>query len=66
MGLTIMTKKALAQHVAAAQRITNLNSGETYDGKELKRNPGITDARFEAYRLPSRMGDRLVYPKERA
>jgi len=58
-------KKALAQHVAAGQRITNLNSGGVYDGKELKRNPGITDARFEAYRLPSRMGDKLVYPKER-
>lgn len=58
-------KKALAQHVTAGQRITNLNSGGVYDGKELKRNPGITDARFEAYRLPSRMGDKLVYPKER-
>jgi hypothetical protein len=58
-------KKALDQHVAAAQRITNLNSGEIYDGKELQRNPGITDARFEAYKLPSRMGDTLVYPKER-
>lgn len=60
-----MNKKALNQHVAAAQRITSLNSGGTYDGKELRRNPGITDARFEAYRLPSRMGDTLVYPKER-
>jgi hypothetical protein len=56
-------KKALTQHVAAAQRIANLNSGGDYDGKELKRNPGITDARFEAYRLPSRIGDKLVYPK---
>jgi hypothetical protein len=65
MGLTIMTKKALAQHVAAAQRIANLNSGGTYDGKELMRNPGITDARFEAYRLPSRVAGKLVYPKER-
>jgi hypothetical protein len=58
-------KKALDQHVAANQRITNLNSGGDYDGKELQRNPGITDARFEAYKLPSRIGDELVYPKER-
>jgi hypothetical protein len=58
-------KKALDQHVAANQRVTNLNSGEIYDGKELRRNPGLTDARFEAYKLPSRMGDTLVYPKER-
>ena len=59
-------KKALDQHVAASQhRITNLNSGAVYDGKELRRNPGITDARFEAYKLPSRIGDTLVYPKEK-
>jgi hypothetical protein len=51
--------------VAANQRITNLNSGAVYDGKELQRNPGITDARFEAYKLPSRIGDTLVYPKEK-
>jgi hypothetical protein len=58
-------KKALDQHVTAGQRITNLSSGAIYDGKELRRNPGLTDARFEAYKLPSRMGDTLVYPKER-
>ncbi len=58
-------KKALNQHVAAAQRITNLNSGGDYDGKELMRNPGITEARFEAYKLPSRVAGKLVYPKEK-
>jgi hypothetical protein len=58
-------KKALTQHAAASHRITNLNSGGDYDGKELRRNPGITDARFEAYKLPSRIGDTLVYPKEK-
>lgn len=58
-------RKVNTQLPAASQRITSLNSGGTYDGKELQRNPGITDARFEAYRLPSRMGDKLVYPKER-
>jgi hypothetical protein len=59
-------KKALDQHVAAGQRITDWMSSSTYEGKELQRNPGITDARFEAYRLPSRVAGKLVYPKERA
>lgn len=35
-----------------------------YDGKELRRNPGIRDERFRAYELPSLQGGRLVYPKE--
>ena len=60
-----MNRKVNTQLPAAAQRITNLNTAEPYDGKELQRNPGITDARFEAYKLPSRIGDKLVYPKER-
>jgi hypothetical protein len=58
-----MNKKALSQNVYAPQRIDKMSG--TYDGKELKRNPGITDARFEAFKLPSRMGDTLVYPKDR-
>jgi hypothetical protein len=58
-----MNKKALSQSVYAPQRIDKMAG--TYDGKELKRNPGITDARFEAYKLPSRIGDTLVYPKEK-
>lgn len=37
-----------------------------YDGKELKRNPGITNERFRAYELPSLRGGQLIYPKEKA
>lgn len=37
-----------------------------YDGKELRRNHGIRDERFRAYKLPSLQGGRLIYPKEKA
>ena len=47
------------------EKITNAMQREVYQGKELQRNPGISDARFEAYRLPSRIGDKFIYPKER-
>ena len=48
------------------ERVTNAMQREVYQGKELQRNPGISDARFEAYKLPSLVGDKRVYPKERA
>jgi hypothetical protein len=56
-------RKVNKQAPVAPQRIDKMSG--IYDGKELQRNPGITDARFEAYKLPSRIGDKLVYPKER-
>jgi hypothetical protein len=59
-----VNRKVNTQSVYAPQRIDKMSG--IYDGKELQRNPGITDARFEAYKLPSRIGDKLVYPKERA
>ena len=42
---------------------TPIDRGKPYLCPELQRNPGIDDARFEAFRLPSRMGDQLIYPK---
>lgn len=35
---------------------------DAYDGAELKRPPGVDHARFVAFELPSRMGDKLYYP----
>lgn len=36
-----------------------------YEGKELQTNPGMPEARMEAYKLPSRVGGKLVYPDGR-
>ena len=36
-----------------------------YDGKELQRTPGIPDARFRAFELPSRAHGQLNYPDGR-
>lgn len=41
-------------------KMVNIMAG-TYDGAELKPSPGITDDRFDAYRLPSRMGSMRVW-----
>ncbi len=58
------TKKAKTDLTPAAR--PEVFSRPIYDGKELRRNPGITDERFRAYELPSLRGGRLVYPKEKA
>ena len=58
------TKKSKTDLTPAAR--PEVFSRPIYDGKELRRNPGITDERFRAYELPSLRGGRLVYPKEKA
>jgi hypothetical protein len=37
----------------------------TYQGEELKPTPGIGPDRFEAFRLPSRIGNKRFYPDGR-
>jgi hypothetical protein len=48
----------------ARERSQMLSSG-TYTCPELQRNPGLTDERFAAFALPSRVGKRLHYPDGR-
>ena len=36
-----------------------------YEGRELMVNPGITDDRLEAFKLGSRMGDKVYFPDGR-
>ena len=57
------TKKKPAQTLVPTREIFER---PIYDGKELRRNPGIADERFRAYELPSLQGGRLVYPKEQS
>lgn len=38
----------------------------TYDGKELRRNPGIPASRYEAFNLPSLMGGQRIAPRRAA
>jgi hypothetical protein len=58
------TKKAKTTLTPAARH--EVFDRPIYDGKELRRNPGIPDERFRAYELPSLQGNRLIYPKGKA
>lgn len=42
-------------------QLVNVMVGK-YDGRELQPVPGLTDDRYAAYRLPSRVGNWLHYP----
>jgi hypothetical protein len=43
----------------------HLNSFSDYTCPELQRNPGLQDDRFQAFKLPSRINDRLHWPDGR-
>ena len=46
-------------------RNSTSTASKPYTCPELGRNPGIADARFAAYTLPSRVGNRRFYPDGR-
>lgn len=54
----------LPSRTVAGPRHVHKVSG-IYDGAELRRNVAIDPARLEAFKLPSRVGNRLHYPDGR-
>jgi hypothetical protein len=56
-------EKPVAPYVKP-ERINKMDG--TYDGKELRRNPGIPDERYAAFNLPSLMGGERVTPRRTA
>lgn len=51
-------------HPPAGLRIP-FDTGTPYDCPELKRPPGIDEARFVAFNLPSLVRGQRVYPKRK-
>jgi hypothetical protein len=49
---------------APVKKVSFDTKSKPYTCPELGRNPGLTDDRFEAFLLPSRIGDQLIYPKK--
>ena len=60
-----MTDITLRRNSTPAAKVRTAVPTALYDGRELQRNPGLTEERFDAFNLPSRMSGHLVYPKRR-